>query len=113
MRWLIYGIILYFLAFIVDYKILKKFSLKEYEYMALKFNLKRKKKIPIKINIISSMINAFIITLVWIFNFLCKWHLLIKLSISFGVLISLIYVCYELYGRVLRSRGYGKKVIKK
>ncbi len=109
MKFIIYGIFLYILAFIIDYKIIKQFSLNEYEYMAVKFNLKKKKKIPPKIKVISSFINAFIITLVWIFNFLFNFPLFIKLVLSFVLLIILIYTSYQIYGMVLRSRGYGKE----
>ncbi len=112
MKLVVYIIVVYIFSFIVDYKILKnlgKYRINEYKYMMHRFGLKNKRKVSKSLVITSSFINALIITSVCIFNYICKWHLLIKIPISFIQLLILIYVSYGIFGVILRSKNYVKK----
>ena len=98
-------IILYFLMFLVDYFILKKFMTSEYEFMRYKFNLpKKNKKFIQSIKLKCSLINAFILSLVCTFALFINLPLYIILPISFGLILLLIYCCYSIYGKKLQKK---------
>lgn len=122
---LILFILIFIIVFLVDYLFIKRKYLKringkgkrkkkknneliELSYLVGKFNLD-KNKLPLKkVLMISSIINALIISLVSIVVMLIKVNYIIQLMIGFVLLISLIYSLYEIYGRFLVKKGYGK-----
>ena len=106
---LICFISIFILTFLLDYFLLKKFHVNELEYMKIRFKLKKSFKETKKIKLITSAINAFILTLVITFAFYCKWNLIIIFSISFILLVLLIYSMYGIYGKIL----YKKQLLKK
>jgi len=121
---LILYIILFIIIFLIDYLFIKRKYLKilngkskkkkrvkeltEIVYLIGKFKLE-KDKLPInKILIISSLINAFIISLVSVIVMLININVTLQLIIGFILLISLIYSLYEILGMYLVKKGYGK-----
>lgn len=105
-------LVIYIIMFLVDYfilKNLKKYRINEFEYMKKRFKLKNKKGNYIKV--ITSFLNAFIMTIVCIFVLYINWPLIITLPISFILLLLLVYSLYGLYGNLL-GRKYEKKIKK-
>ncbi len=116
--------ILFGLIFIVDYLFIKRRYLKrlnskkkkkkknkelmELSYLIGKFKLD-KDALPLnKVLLMVSLINAFIIAFVAIVVLILNVHLIIQLIVGFILLLALIYSIYELYGRYLVKKGYGK-----
>lgn len=114
-------LIVYFLIFIgvflVDYLIIKgkdkkskkkSKDLMELSYLIGKFKLDKYKLPTNKLLIEISLINAFIISIVATLILYIDINPIIGLLIGFIILLGLIYAIYELLGRHLIKKGYGK-----
>jgi len=121
---LVVFLILFIIIFLLDYFLIKKSYLRkmngkkkgkkknneliELEYLITKFKLD-KNSLPIrKLLLIVSTINGFIISLVAVIVIILNINIIIQLLIGFILLIGLIYALYEILGRNLVKRGYGK-----
>ena len=123
---LIWGGILFVVVFLVNYFLILKRG-----YKNIKKVKKRKKnkkiedfvgfsilipKFKLDINkmnlnyvfILSSLINAFIISIVFIIIYSIPWDLLFQILLGFVLLFGLIYALYELLGRHLVKKGWNK-----
>lgn len=115
--------VLFIIIFLVDYifikrKYLKKINSKkkrkknneltEISYLVGKFKL-NKDALPLnKLLVVISLSNAFIISLVAVVVIILNTYIIIQLVVGFILLFALIYAVYELIGRSLERRGYGK-----
>jgi len=120
--------ILFVIIFLVDFLVIKRGYLKktngskkgrkskkkknneltEISYLISKFNLD-KEKLPLnKVLIVISLINALIISFVAIMVIVINIHIILQLIIGFILLIALIYALYEILGRYLVKKGFGK-----
>lgn len=100
-------IIMYIAIFIVDRYILKKvefLKINEYEYMKKLCNLKKNSKSTKAINVTTSLINAFIMSLVIIFDLYCDLSLIIVFPLSFVAMMLLIYSSYKTFGTYLKKK---------
>ena len=80
----------------------------EINYLIGKFNLD-KKKIDYKSTILwTAVINAFIISLVSTVISAIPAHIIWQLLVGFVLIFGLIYALYEIYGRILVKKGWGK-----
>lgn len=123
---LIWGIVLFAIVFIVNYlfilkngykKLLKKNKkqkvkeLKDFvglSFVVPKFNLDIDK---INLNyafFLISMINAFIISFVFMIIYIVPWPIAFKMLLGFVLLFGLIYALYELLGRHFVKKGWKK-----
>ena len=123
---LIWGGILFVVVFLVNYFLILKRG-----YKNIKKAKKRKKnkkiedfvgfsilipKFKLDINkmnlnyvfILSSLINAFIISIVFIIIYSIPWDLSFQILLGFVLLFGLIYALYELLGRHLVKKGWKK-----
>ena len=111
MNFVINILIIFIVTFLADYLILKnlkKYKIDDYNYMKKRYKFKKKKNKNFKI--ISSLLNAFIMTLVCIFILYIRVPLIISIFISFVLLLLLIYSVYGIYGSILKKEE--KKKIK-
>ncbi len=116
-------IIVFLIVFIVDYffinrkrlnlmkndgktkkgKTKKVKSISELDYLTAKFKLDKRKikkeRVIIAIAIINSFIIAFVSSIIMLLPLKRIWQMLI----AFVLLFSLIYACYEIYGRHLKK----------
>jgi len=125
--------VLYVIVFLVDYLLInrrkynamfkkvkskksnktstKKVANKEFgeiNYLVGKFKLD-KKKIDYKSAILwISIINAFIISFVSTVISAIPAHIIWQLAVGFVLIFALIYALYEIYGRILVKKGWGK-----
>lgn len=122
---LIVFLMLLLIVFVVDYLFIKRSYFKritgkkkskkkktgditEITYLVGKFELD-KNKLPLKYLLIAiSFINAFIISLVAVVVITINIHLVFQMLIGFVLLFALIYSLYELLGRYLVKKGFGK-----
>ena len=105
-------VVVFLLTLVMDlFKIKKKKFKKigEVQYMINKFKLDVNKLNYKKTCIIISLINAFIISTVTIIIYSIDVSMVLQLLVGFILLFSLIYVLYEIYGRILIKRGYQQK----
>ena len=118
--------ILFFIVFLVDYLFIKRKyykkitgknkskkknkdnELMELSYLVAKFNLDKSKLVLHSLLITISLINAFIISLVAIVVIIININIILQLLIGFVLLLALIYSIYELLGRYLVKKGFGK-----
>ena len=118
----IWGIIVFILVFLINYFIIfkhtysnynkkkskKKKMLKDFvgfNYLIPKFNLNID---ALNINgmfLSISLINAFIISFVFLILNIVDWDIAFKLLLGFLLLFGLIYSLYEFYGRYLVKKG--------
>ena len=115
---ILFVIIFFFDYFFVKRRYLKRLNgkkkkkknneLTEIVYLVNKFNLDKNSLNKNKLCIVFSLINAFIISLVAVVVLLIDTYIVLQLLIGFILLIALIYAMYELLGRYLERRGYGK-----
>lgn len=116
-------LIIFVIIFLLDYFFIKRRYLKkingkkklkknneltEIAYLIGKFKLDKSKLPMSKLCIVFSIINALIISLVAIVVLIVKTYVVLQLVMGFILLIALIYAIYELLGRYLERRGYGK-----
>ena len=74
-----------------------------------KFKLDVKKMNLKYVFILSSLINAFIISFTFMVIYIIPWDLPFQLLLGFVLLFALIYASYELLGRHLVKKGWSKK----
>ena len=86
----------------------KKIELIELTYLTKKFNLDEDKLPLNKILICTAIFNSLIISLTSVIIILINVHISIKLLIGLALVFALIYAIYELFGRYLVKKGYGK-----
>ena len=124
---LIWGLVLFIIVFLVNYLLVLKRGYKK--ITRGKGNKKKMKKIEdfigfsilipkfkLDINkmnlnyvfVLSSLINAFIISLVFIIIYSIPWDLPFQILLGFVLLFGLIYALYELLGRHLVKKGWQK-----
>ena len=122
---ILFGVLLT-IVFLVDYLVIKRRYLKkmnsknkkkknqknnelmELSYLIYKFKLD-KEKLPInKLLIFISIINAIIISFVAVLVIMIDIHITLQLGLGFILLFALIYSLYELLGRYLDKKGFGK-----
>lgn len=101
---LIYFASLFIIMFLIDFYILKKIHTSEFEYMKMKFKFKKSFKESRNMKIVSSIINAFIISTVILFSLHCNFNLFLTFIIAFVLLVLLIYSLYEIYGNILLKK---------
>ena len=77
------------------------------KYLMNKFKLKKEKLLTKKLLFIYSILDSFIITLVFMIISLIEVPFIVQLFIGFALLFALIYAIYELLGRYLKKKeGY-------
>ena len=109
-------IVIFLVTFIMDLLKIKKKKIKkigEVQYLVNKFKLDINKINYKRTCLIISLINAFIIATVTLIIFVIDTAMTLQLLVGFVLLFSLIYVMYEIYGRILIKKGYQKKGSKK
>ena len=74
------------------------------KYLMNKFKLKKEKLLTKKMLFIYSIIDSFIITLVFMIISLIEVPFIVQLFIGFALLFALIYAIYELLGRYLKKK---------
>lgn len=121
---IIWGVILFIGVFLINYFIIfkngykninkkkKKKTLEQFvgfSYLVPKFNLNIEKLNINYIFVVSSLINAFIISTVCTVIYIIPWAYPFRMLLGFVLLFALIYACYELFGRYLVKKGSKKK----
>ena len=86
----------------------KEYTILELRFLALSNNLKMEKLLQKKFIIIISLINAFIITSVFLVIILLPWSIVWQLLLGFVLLLGLIYAFYGIMGAILKKKGYDK-----
>ena len=110
--YLIIFIMIILISYILDLLKIKKKkskSIGEIQYLVMKFNLNSAKFRYKKICFIISLLNAFIITSVVVVVSLLNVPIALQLLVGFILLFVLIYVIYEIFGRILIKKGFQKK----
>ena len=74
------------------------------KYLMNKFKLKKENLLTKKMLFIYSVIDSFIITLVFMIISLIEIPFIVQLFMGFALLFSLIYAIYELLGRYLKKK---------
>ena len=87
----------------------KDYEIIEIKYLSLIYNIKKEHLLKKWFILIISMINAFIISIVFFTVILIPWKAVWQLLIGFALLFGLIYGCYGVLGRILVMKGYDKK----
>lgn len=77
----------------------------ETAYLNKRFGINSKNLMNKKILLVCSIINAFIITASTAFVWFVPIVLILRLLISFVILFALIFISYEIYGKILIKRG--------
>lgn len=118
MGYLIYFSVIFIVVFLFYFLLLNRIKLKkkdfnkigEINYLIKKFKLDPKKvDYNVTANVIA-LINAFIIAFTCVAISIVEMKLMWQLLIGFVLLFALIYSIYEIYGRVLIKKGWGKNV---
>lgn len=116
MNYLLYFGVIFLIIFLFYFLVLNRIKLKkqnynkigEINYLIKKFNLDPKKiNYNVTANIIA-LINAFIIAFVCVLISLIDVSFIWQMLIGFVLLFSLIYSIYEIFGRILVKKGWGK-----
>ena len=77
----------------------------ETAYLNKRFGINSKNLMNKKTLLVCSIINAFIITASTAFVWFVPIVLILRLLISFVILFALIFISYEIYGKILIKRG--------
>ncbi len=118
MDYLIYFGIIFIIVFLFYFLLLNRIKLKKQNYNKIgeiNYLIKKFKLDPKKINYqatanIVALINAFIISFTCVAITIFEMKLMWQLLIGFVLLFSLIYSIYEIYGRILVKKGWGRNV---
>ena len=109
-------VIIMLLTYILDLSKIKKRkykSISEVQYLIAKFNLNSSKINYKKICLVVSLLNAIIITTVVVVVSSLNAPIALQFLVGFILLFALIYMLYEIFGRILITKGYQKKTEKK
>ena len=114
---LLFFLIVFLVVFVINYfssvkKIKKRKKIELVDYLVVRFKLSSRKIKARKMVLTISLINAFIIssvaTCITMLDISFIWQFMIGFVLVFG----LIYSLYEIYGRYLVRKGYGKEDVK-
>ena len=86
-------------------KSVNKFIL-ETAYLTKRFGIKNEKLINKKVLLTCSIINSFIIVIITAFGWFTPIVLILRFLIGFVIAFALIFLIYEIYGKILVKRGY-------
>ncbi|MBE6155283.1 MAG: hypothetical protein E7164_00825 [Firmicutes bacterium] len=81
----------------------------EIRYLIISHNLKKEKLLNPKIILLISLIDALIITTVFLVIVLIPYSIIWQLMAGFVLLLGLIYSIYNILGMILYKKGYGEK----
>ena len=84
----------------------KKYEIIEVKYLVLTYGLSKEKLLTPKIIFLTSIIDAFIIALVFLIVMLLPWKIYWQLLVGFVLLMGLIYSLYGILGKILVKKGY-------
>ncbi len=116
-----WNVIFFLVVFLIIYIIIYCYNLRkikkkkentmlEYHYLISKFHLDPEILKARKVILVISIIDAFIISFVTTFLSVVELSIFWQIMIGFVLLVSLIYACYEIYGRYLVKKGFQKKI---
>lgn len=123
---LIWGALLFLIVFIINYFLVYKKGYKNIQKVKKKKKSKRLEdflgmsilvpKFKLDVNkmnlnyvfILLSLVNAFIISVVFIIIYIIPWDLPFQILLAFVLLFGLIYALYELLGRHFVKKGWNK-----
>jgi len=116
MNYLLYFGVIFLIIFLFYFLVLNRMKLKkqnynkigEINYLIKKFNLDSHKINYRLVANIVALINAFIIAFVCVVISLIDIAFIWQMLIGFVLLFSLIYALYEIFGRILVKKGWGK-----
>jgi len=80
----------------------------EMKYLMMKFGLKEKKIDKKSVALIISLLDGLIIATTLIIVVVITENIILQMIIGLIVVIGLIYITYEVFGRILKKRGYDK-----
>ena len=111
---ILFFLIVFLVIFVINYisslkKIKKKKKLELVDYLVTRFKLSPKKIKARKMVLTISLINAFIISSVATCITMLDISFIWQFMIGFVLVFALIYSLYEIYGRYLVNKGYGKE----
>lgn len=86
----------------------KDYEILEFKYLSLSYNIKKQYLYNKKMILLISVLNAFIITIVFFTVIMIPWKVVWQLLIGFILLFGLIYGVYGVLGRILVMKGYDK-----
>ncbi len=86
-------------------KAVNKFIL-ETAYLTKRFGIKSEKLVNKKVLLTCSIINAFIVVVITAFGWFVPMILILRFLIGFVIAFALIFITYEIYGKILIKRGY-------
>ena len=114
---LLFFLIVFLVVFVINYlssvkKIKKRKKIELVDYLVVRFKLSSRKIKARKMVLTISLINAFIISSVATCITMLNINLIWQFMIGFLLVFALIYSLYEIYGRYLVNRGYGKEDVK-
>lgn len=87
----------------------KDYEIIEFKYLTLTYNLVPEKLYNKTMVLIISIINAFIIAVVFFVVIIIPWKVLWQLLLGFVFLLGFIYAFYGILGKILVMKGYDKK----
>ncbi len=120
---IVWGVGAFVIVFLVNYFIiLKRGNIKNkgkkkakkieelsgFSYLIPKFKLDVKKMNLPFVSLLISLVNAFIISVVFVIIFLVPWSTGFRMLLGFALLFGLIYAMYEILGRFLVKKGWRK-----
>ena len=84
----------------------KKYEIIEVKYLISAYSLSKNKLLTPKIILLTSLIDAFIISLVFLIVMSLPWKIYWQLLVGFALLMGLIYSLYGILGKILIKKGY-------
>ena len=84
----------------------KKSEITEVKYLSLTYGLKKEKLMLPKIILLISIVDAFIISIVFLVVTMLPWAIIWQLLVGFVLLLGLIYSIYGIIGKILVKKGY-------
>ena len=113
----LFFLVVFLIVFVVNYltsvkKIKKRKKLELVDYVVVRFKFSSKKIKARKMVLTISLINAFIISSVATCITMLDISFIWQFMIGFVLVFALIYSLYEIYGRYLVKKGYGKEDVK-
>ena len=84
----------------------KKYEIIEIKYLMLTYDLKKEKHLVPKIILMTSLMDGFIISIVFLIVMLLPWKIYRQLLVGLVLLMGLIYSLYGILGKILVKKGY-------